>query len=193
MNIESILMDGEEVLWQGKGVPNKTRKNTLTFSIFIIIFIVLLFVIISSIGKNGNGLITGLVFIVVFLLFIAIFGYGIFYNCFIKNKKIQSEIYYLTNKRAIIYDSEAVEFSYGFLEKFEEICVDNQSGSFGDINMSIEYKETGDSKKDGVNIAKLMFKPDKTDMPVISFKSIEKPRKIIKLIREAKKNLVSIK
>ena len=133
MDINSILFQDEQLLWSGKGTPQRSLK---TIRRYLLIFgFVLLFLglaIYYGVTTEDSTIIIG---IIVALIFCALCGYGFVYQIFLKPKKVLQKEYYLTNQRAIIYDTITYEYCYGFLMSFSEFRIDNYANGYGDVYM----------------------------------------------------------
>jgi len=181
MNIESILLQNEYVLYQGTGVPKKGSKSIIG------ILILLLIGLIPFLAGVKNLLI-----ILPFFLVMALAVYMPIYNLFLKPRKVKGQIYYITNQRAIIYSSTNRKYKIGNLSKFDEFRVDNEKNNFGDVYMGIVKTSTGNAGEDLSTIKNTLFTPDKNDMPVIIFEGVEKPYEVLEIAKEQRiRNLVN--
>ena len=104
---EKDLMLGETILYEGKPVPGKAKKNVGGLLVFVIlcILIILVWAVVNKFGDdayimNAKPFFLGLIFMC---------GLGIcqnIYNVFFKNNKIKDEYYCITNLRVMKYNKK---------------------------------------------------------------------------------------
>lgn len=193
MEFDSYIGQDENILWQGKGVPSKSGKGIVAMLIIILFAVAVIMAVALSWNNGKNDTITGIIFILIALVFVGLGGYTIIYNTFIKSKKVKSLMYCLTDKKAMIYDTESGVMKKGYLDKFAEFRVDNFKNNYGDVYMGIVYQPTDNSGNDVKNLATLVFKQDTEDMNVIVFQSVQSPYDVLRKAKEANQNLVAEK
>lgn len=185
MNIETVLLPDEEVLYRGSVSVNKSSKNIIGF-ILLIAFVTIVFLIIGEVGLKDANII--LMFIVA-LLFLGFAIYGLICNLFLKNKNIIGNQYFITTKRAIIYSVKKKEFKIGNLDRFDVFRVDNEKDKFGDVYMGVTPNISDDLKQRVTEITDMLLKQDKNNMDSICFASVENPYQVLELVKKQRKKL----
>lgn len=196
-DFQSKLLAGEKILYEGKPVPGKGEKNISGFIFLICLSLVFqVIMILSVVTKTGDGAEgVDLSFIIIFLtitLFLGLGIYGLVYNLFLKKKKVQDDFYCLTNMRAMKYESNKDKLVFGYLENYDEIHCDNVKDNYGDLYMSInmEKNSSGDAAQTLLNLKDAMMNPNPENMSFLNFESIENPRKVMKIAKEARKEII---
>lgn len=186
MNIDSMLLPDEEILYKGVAVPGKGSKSLLG----IIIMIAVCLVPIIAISEFSQIGISMMIVMAIALLFIGIAVYAFIYNFILKNRKIKGQEYFITNQRAIIYSSKKNEFKIGYLNRFDEFRVDNEKDNFGDVYMGIVADKNNNSEENLELIRDTLLNPDKDNMNTIYFELVENPYQVMKIAMEQRKKLV---
>jgi hypothetical protein len=186
MDISYMLMDGEQILYQGEPTINKGgKKISGEIGVTIAMFLVLALMFLLA----GDKTLEFYVIIVLILIFPALCIYSIAYKLFLKNKMIVGKKYFLTNQRAIVYSSQKDEYTIGYIANYEEIKTLNVKNNYGDLYMGIILPEDVDNS---VAIDAIRNK-NKLNSTSIMFESIENVNKVYKMALEIKHSLVNNK
>ena len=180
---EKDLMPGETILYKGKPVPGKAKKNVGGLLVFVIlcILIILVWAVVNKFGDdayimNAKTFFLGLIFMC---------GLGIcqnIYNVFFKNNKIKDEYYCITNLRVMKYNKKKNKLVFGHIENYDLVFIDNKKGKYGDLCMQ------KDMSKQELTMETIM-QQDPEDVRYILFSSIENPERVKKIFKEASKKL----
>lgn len=179
---EKDLMLGETILYKGKPVPGKAKKNVGGLLVFVIlcILIILVWAVVNKFGDdayimNAKPFFLGLIFMC---------GLGIcqnIYNVFFKNNKIKDEYYCITNLRVMKYNKKKNKLVFGYIENYDLVFIDNEKGKYGDLCMQ------KDMFKDDLIMETMQQDPE--DMTCIIFSSIENPEHVKEIFKGAAKKL----
>lgn len=186
LNIEDILLPGEDILYSGRAAINKGSKGTFGL-IVITLFCLLLFIAFREMNQVDGAMIIVGIFM---LLIIGIAFYTLIYNFFLKKRKIMGQEYFITTQRAIIYSNKNEEFIIGYLKKFDEFRVDSEKDNFGDLYMGVVAKQDGNIKEVLTLLDNTIVNPDKSDMNYICFESIENPYQVMEIATDQRIKLV---
>ncbi len=176
------LMLGETILYEGKPVPGKAKKNVGGLLVFVIlcILIILVWAVVNKFGDdayimNAKPFFLGLIFMC---------GLGIcqnIYNVFFKNNKIKDEYYCITNLRVMKYNKKKNKLVFGYIENYDLVFIDNEKGKYGDLCMQ------KDMFKDDLIMETMQQDPE--DMTRIIFSSIENPEHVKEIFKGAAKKI----
>lgn len=188
-DFNKVLTENEEIIYKAQPVAGKGDKS-IKGPIFGILFIfvcqlLLVLSLVFKIGDGENGI--NLSFIIIFavtLLFDGILLYSIIYNLFIKQKSVSDDYFCITNKRVLKYQDRKQELQFGYLYYYASIEISNEKDGFGDITFTSNQIEEEE-------ILSIMFKPNKENMPSITFESVANPKEVVDIARKARKDLIS--
>jgi len=192
-NFNQILLENEEILYQGKSVPGKGKNNIIVIEAFIIIFFSVLPITIffKELVASSWSI---LIFISILLgLFCAI--HCIIYTLFLKDKVTSSYQYCLTNLRILRYNNKKKILTHGFINEYIDIFISSTKDNYGDVifskytHIDVENDITNDTDRDAY-----IIESDKINTYIL-FESVENPHYIKKLaleIREKIKIIINI-
>lgn len=196
---EQHLEPDETILYQGEAVSGKGSKASVICLVFIFIVMIGIQALLigmkkADYGKNGLDE-RDIIFWLATLFFQGICICGTVYTLWIKKKSVKGNYYCLTNKRAFCYKAKKNKLVFGYLEKYEKMQVENEKGNYGDIYMSMI---DGDEIRDGLppdvgTVKDLLLHPNPEYMPSLSFLSIENPREVLAIAREARNKRINSK
>ena len=187
---EKDLILGETILYEGKPVPDKVKKNVvgLLFATIICIFFVIFLIMlkIEKVGYAANNDIVSIFKETMLLLVSTTIGVlcirQIIYNVFLKNNKIKDEYYCITNLRVMKYNKKKNELVFGYIENYDLVGIENENDIYGDLFMQ------KDMSKHDLTIGSIM-QQNPEDMTCIIFSSIENPEHVKEIFKGAAKKL----
>lgn len=191
-NFEKLLYPEEKILYKGKPVPGKGHKNLGILTLCTIVFGLIIAMLVYQLKVFWFDP-TGILMLLVLLIFECFFIYGLIYNLFIKKRAVADDEYCLTNQRAFKYEYKTGKLVFGYLANYRSIRIANEKDNYGDVIMEIIYKNGNASslgKEDFKELKNLMLHPNEENMPHITFESVEDPKKILNLILEARTELL---
>lgn len=191
------LQKDEYILYQGRPVLGRGSKQVGGF-IFVIVFSlvmlsILIWVYANKIGDGTNGIDLEFVIFFILILFFTVGGiWGLVYNLILKKKMIADDYYCITNLRVMKYESKKDKLVFGYLASYDDIKCKNMKNGFGDFYMGMDLEGENDNNiVDAVHTVKeVLLHPNPENMPCIMFESIEKPREVLKIAKEARKVLL---
>jgi len=193
-DFNQILMENEQILYEGKPVPGKGHK-AIGAILFLLAFValwcgLLIWSVVTKTGDGANG-IDG-AFVIMMLVGLAFGGIGIYaliYNLFIKKKVVADDLFCITNIRALKYELKKQKLTYGFLIKYELIEVQNEKDGFGDVFMGNAAPSNLTEKQELEFVKENLFNKKTDDMPNMIFECVENPNSVMQIATNAHKQL----
>ena len=192
-NFEQHLFKDEKILYEGRAVPGEGGKSIsgLLMAVGAMLFIQLL-LIIDIQYKKSQGIEVDYPITIIFMftfLFEGLAIWGLIYNIFLKKKEVADDFYCITTKRAFKYEAKTNKLIFGYLEYYEDMKIYNEKDNFGDLYMGIAISE--DDKISPQELKELMFNPNPENRPNITFESIENPKYVLELSRQARYEILN--
>ncbi len=192
-HFESKLLPGETILYKGTGTPKKGNRSPAAIIVLLVFAVVVQAVLIWSVkyeggeGKSGIGF-TWAFFFGVMVIFELLAIYNAFHLYFLKDRIAKKSEYCLTNQRAMVYDTKKDYLVYGYLREYTVVATSHEKGKYGDLYMNIGYTdESGNISFD--KIKRIWFQKDSQNMAALTFLCVEQPKKLKKMVKEAKEKL----
>lgn len=186
-DFNSILKEGETILYQGRPEPGKGDKS-IGGEIFVVVFMLIMEgLIIWAATDDGIDLNVIIVFSVA-LFFQGICIYSILYKCFLKKYKVADDHYCITNKRVIKYEEKENKLVYGYVMNYAQVEVVNVKKGYGDVQMNVVLANE-EEDLEGVSVGEfknIMLNSNPENMPLMIFESVQNPRQVARIVKEAR-------
>lgn len=191
-NFQEHLEADEKILYQGQPILGKgslNLKGLLAMLIFLVGCQALM--IWSLLNEMGDGFNLSFIFIFgIFTMFDILVLYSIIYNLFLKKHAVADDYFCLTNKRVFKYEEKKQKLIYGYLINYKDIKVVNEKDNYGDLYMGIILEDDEVTADELETLKELMFNPEPNNMPNITFESIENPKHVCEIAKQARRELI---